>query len=258
MSSTSAYARRFTYAIPAKKLIDPWHERWLGSTQTASLRAKEFRILHLPKMLVWLVALLTSVALLAQGTGTAVLYGTGSVYLNGAQVSNSSAVAAGDVIQTKETGAANVNAPGSSVVIESNSIVRYQPEGFSLDRGIISVATGKAVSVFTRDFKITPVSGGWTEFYVTRTNGSIGIIARKGPIAVSCAANSVTVKEGQQISRDDAANCGLISKGNGAPAAAKGPIITPDRAELGAIGAGGILVGWALIHSDNPVSPAIP
>jgi hypothetical protein len=223
-----------------------------------SFRTKEFRIVHLPKALVWLVALLACAALLAQGTGTAVLYGTGSVYLNGAQVSNSSAVAAGDVIQTKETGAANVNAPGSSVVVESNSIVRYQAEGFSLDRGNISVATGEGVSVFARDFKITPASGGWTEFYVTRTNGSIGIIARKNPVIVSCAANSVTVKEGQQISRDDAANCGLISKGNGAPPAAKGPILTPDRAELGAIGAGGILAGWAIFRSDDPVSPSVP
>ena len=214
--------------------------------------------MHLPKALVWLVALLTSVALFAQETGTAVLYGTGSVYLNGAQVSNSSAVAPGDVIQTKETGAANINAPGSSVVVESNSIVRYQPEGFSLDRGNISVATGKGISVFARDFKITPASGGWTEFYVTRTNGSIGIIARKNPVTVSCAANSVTVREGQQISRDDAANCGLIAKGNGPPPAAKGPIITPERAEWGAIGVGGVLAGWALIHSDDPVSPQLP
>lgn len=136
----------------------------------------------MPKAVVWLFALLTSVAMLAQGTGTAVLYGTGSVYLNGAPVSNSSAVTPGDVIQTKENGAANINAPGSSVVVESNSIVRYRPEGFALDRGNISVATGKGVSVFTRDFKITPTASGWTEFYVTRANGGIGIIARKNPV----------------------------------------------------------------------------
>lgn len=214
--------------------------------------------MHLQKTLVWLMVLLTSVALVAQETTTAVLYGTGSVYLNGAQVSNSSAVGAGDVIQTKETGAANINAPGSSVVVESNSIVRYRPEGFSLDRGNISLATGKGSSVFARDFKITPASGGWTEFYVTRTNGSIGILARKGSVTVSCATNSVTVKEGQQISRDDAPNCGLISKANGAAPAARGPVITTERAEWGAIGAGGIIAGWALIHDDDPVSPHVP
>jgi len=211
------------------------------------------------KAMVRFLVLLTSAALCAQEAGTAVLFGTGSVYLNGAQVSNSSAVSGGDVIQTKENGAANINAPGSSVVIESNSIVRYRADGFALDRGNISVATGKGVSVFARDFKITPAAGGWTEFYVTRTNGGIGIIARKNPITVSCGATSTTVREGQQISREDAANCGLLAKSNGAPTAAKGPLVTQSREEMGALAAGGILAGWALaLHNDEPVSPAVP
>jgi hypothetical protein len=201
----------------------------------------------------------TSVALLAQEAGTTpVLYGTGSMFLNGAPVANSMAVSPGDVIQTNETGAANINAPGTSIVIESNSIVRYRPEGFALDRGNISVATGKGVSVLARDFKITPSASGWTEFYVTRTNGSIGVIARKNGITIACGTNSSTVKEGQQLSRDDAANCGLASKSGGAPAAAKGPIITPDRAAWAALGVGGALAGWALTQNQNPVSPSLP
>lgn len=203
-------------------------------------------------------SLLITATLFAQAVGTGVLFGTGSVYLNGAQVSNSSTLNTGDVIQTKENGAANINAVGSSVVIESNSIVRARPDGFSLDRGNMSVATGKQASVFARDFKITPSSAGWTEFYVTRANGSIGIIARRNAITVNCGTTSETVKEGQQISRADADNCGLLSKKGGAPVAAKGPLITPTRAELGAIGAGGILAGWALTQSDNPVSPHKP
>jgi hypothetical protein len=210
------------------------------------------------KPITTIIALIASASLLAQETSTAVLYGTGSVYLNGGAVNNSSAITPGDVIQTKETGAANINAPGTSVVVDSNSIVRYRAEGFALDRGNISVATGKGLSVFARDFKVTPAAGGWTEFYITRTNGSIGIIARKNPITVSCGASSATVKEGQQISRDDAANCGLISKSSGAPAAAKGPIITPDRAAYGALGGGAALAIWALGHNDEPLSPSKP
>jgi hypothetical protein len=205
-----------------------------------------------------LLILLTPFAVLAQEAGPAVLYGTGSVYLNGSQLSNSTAVTAGDTIQTKETGAANINVPGSSVVIESNSIVRYEAGGFALDRGSISVATGKGLSVFARDFKITPVSGAWTEFYVTRSNGTIGIIARKNAITVSCGSSSTTLKEGQQVSRDDAANCGLVSKRGGAVPAAKAPILTSTTAEYGAIGAGGALLGWVLLHSDDPVSPSVP
>jgi hypothetical protein len=58
------------------------------------------------------VVLLTITSLFSAQTGTAVLYGTGAVYVNGASLSNSSAVTAGDVIQTKDTGAANLNGRG--------------------------------------------------------------------------------------------------------------------------------------------------
>ena len=170
----------------------------------------------------------------------------------------SSAFMTGDVLQTRENGAANINAAGSSAVVDSNSIVRFQTDGFSLDRGSISVATGKGMSVYARDFKIAPASGEWTQFYVTRSSGTIGIIARKNSITVSCGANTATVKEGQQISREDAPSCGLVTKGSGAPAAVKGPILTSDRAAWGALAAGGILTTWSLSHSDDPVSPKDP
>jgi hypothetical protein len=81
--------------------------------------------------------LLTPCAVLAQDTGAAVIYGTGSVFLNGAALSNSSAVTVGDVVQTKDNGVANINAPGATVVVESNTIVRFQSGGFALDRGSI-------------------------------------------------------------------------------------------------------------------------
>jgi hypothetical protein len=194
----------------------------------------------------------------AQNTAAAVIFPAGTVYLNGAQLSNSSAFLTGDVLQTRENGAANINAAGSTTVVDSNSIIRFQPGGFSLDRGAISVATGKGMSVYARDFKITPASGEWTQFYVTRSSGTIGIIARKGSITVTCGANTSTVKEGQQVSREDAPSCGLVTKGNGAPAAVKGPIVTADRVGVGALAAGGVLVGLTLGQSDDPVSPTLP
>jgi hypothetical protein len=194
----------------------------------------------------------------AQNTAAAVIFPAGTVYLNGAQLNNSSAFMTGDVLQTRENGAANINAAGSSAVVDSNSIVRFQSYGFSLDRGAISVATGKGMGVYARDFKISPASGEWTQFYVTRSSGTIGIISRKNSITVTCGANTATVKEGQQISREDAPSCGLITKGQGAPAAVKGPIVTPERIGLGALAAGGILTTWSLSHSDDPVSPTHP
>jgi hypothetical protein len=208
-----------------------------------------------------LVCLISS-TLLAQESaagGTAVLYGTGQVYLNGAQLSNSASVAAGDVIQTRETGAANLSAPGSSLVIQSNTIVRFQSGGMALDRGSVSVATGRGMSVFARDFKIAPASSEWTEFYVTRASGAIQILARKNTVIVTCGANSSTVKEGAQMLRDDAADCGIVQKhGSGAAAAAKGPLLTSPIADWAAIGAGSGLLIWTFTRHEDAVSPSVP
>src|SRR5436190_20551074 len=71
----------------------------------------------------------------------------------------------------------------------------------------------------------------------------------------SPAARTPPVKEGHQISGEDAASCGLITKGNGAPAAVKGPIITSDRVGVGAAVVGGGLTIWVLAQRDDPVSP---
>ncbi len=197
---------------------------------------------------------------LAQTTGVAVLSGTGNVYLNGGQLSNSNAVVAGDVIQTKDSGTATINGPAGSVALEPNSIVRFQGQSVALDRGQISVGTGQSLTVNARDFRITPVSNDWTQFYVTRTGGSINVIARKNDVTINCGSSGAErVKEGHQISRLDADNCGLIAnKAAGAPTAARGPILTSGTAKWAALGAGGALAAWSLAHSDDPVSPAVP
>jgi len=190
----------------------------------------------------------------AASGGASVVYGTGTVYVNGARLTNSGALMTGDVVQTKEDGAANISLTGSSVVVDSNSIVRTQAEGFSLDRGAISVATGRGLSVYARDFKITPVDAtAWTQYYVTRSSGTIGILARKNAVTVECGSRTETVREGQQLSKEDAASCGLMEKAKGAPAAAKGPILTSARAERIALGAAAALAAYGLAHDDEPV-----
>jgi len=206
----------------------------------------------------FLILVLTCTAF-AQGD-TGVLSGTGSVYLNGAQLTTASlAVANGDVIQPKDAGVANLKVAGSTVTIESNTIVRFQSGGLALDRGSISVASGRGLVVFARDFKITPASGSWTEFYVSRASGVIQVLARTNNVTINCGTNgSSTVKQGQQISREDAANCGLVAKVAGATPAAKGPILDSAWARDAGLVTGGALLLWVLTKCEDPVSPSSP
>jgi hypothetical protein len=211
-------------------------------------------------LICWALVLLMPSAVFAADSPTAVLYGTGSVYLDGSQLTNSAPVMSGDIIETKEVGVAHLDMSGSTAVIQPNAIVRFQPGGLSLDRGSISMATGKSLTISARDFQITPVSSGWTQFEVTRSGGTIQIVARKGSVTISCGvAGPTLIKEGQQITRADAQDCGLSPKASsGAPPAASTPILTSHIAELAGLGAAGTLLFWTLRHNDDPVSPYKP
>src|ERR1043165_767234 len=94
----------------------------------------------------------------AQNTGAAVLLGNGNIYLNGAQLSNSNAIVAGDVVQTKENGSGMISGAGPSVGLDSNAIVRFQGADVALDRGAVKIATGQQMGVNARDLKIVPTS----------------------------------------------------------------------------------------------------
>jgi hypothetical protein len=211
-------------------------------------------------LLCWLVIFLMPSAALAADGSAGVLYGTGSVYLDGAQLANSMPVMAGDVIETKELGLAHLDMSGSTAIIQPNAIVRFRAASLSLDRGSIAMATGKSLSISARDFQITPVSSVWTQFEVTRSGGVILIAARKGSVAISCGVGAPTIiKEGHQITRADAQDCGLAQKaGSGAPAAAHGAILASPWAEGAGIAAAGTLLLLTLPHGDDPVSPYKP
>ena len=211
-------------------------------------------------LICWALTLLMPSAIFAADASTGVIYGTGPVYLDGAQLANSAPVMSGDVIQTKEVGVAHLDLSGSIAIIQANAIVRFQAAGLALDRGSISVATGKSLSVSARDFQITPVSSAWTQFDVTRSGGVIQIAARKGSVTIRCGLGAPTfIKEGQQITRADAQDCGLSPKsGAGAPTAVHGPILASPWAEGAGLGAAAGLLIWTLSHNDNPVSPYRP
>jgi hypothetical protein len=211
-------------------------------------------------LICWIVVFLMPSATLAADGPVGVLYGTGTVYLDGARLANSMPVISGDVIETKEIGVAHLDMSGSTVIIQPNAIVRFQAAGLSLDRGSISMATGKSLSVSARDFQIIPVSSAWTQFEVTRSGGIIQIAARRNSVTIKCGVGAPTlIQEGHQLTRTDAQDCGLAQKsGSGAPTPVHGAILTSPWAEAAGIGAAGTLLFLTLRHGDDPISPTQP
>lgn len=212
-------------------------------------------------LICWIVILLMPSAVLAADgpAGVGVLYGTGTVYLDGSQLTNSMPVLTGDVIETKEVGVAHLDMGGSTAIIQPNAIVRFHAAGLSLDRGSISMATGKSLSVSARDFQITPASSIWTQFDVTRSRGVIQIAARKNSVIIKCGIGAPTlIREGHQIVRADAQDCGLAQKSDsGALPVLHGAVLSSPWVEAAGIGVVGILF-LTLPHGDHPVSPVQP
>lgn len=190
-------------------------------------------------------------ALFAAAPRAAVLYGNGGVFVNGAQVRDSSAIISGDVIQTHEKGAAGLNTVSSTAMIDSNTVARFQDDGLALDRGSVSVASGNGMAVFASDFKIAPASNTWTQFYVSRMDGAVQVLARKNSLTVSCGGTTSRLEEGQQLS-GGGGSCGSIDKKTDDPApAAKRGILNPKWLEIAGAAGGGVLLGWAVFHRDN-------
>jgi hypothetical protein len=190
----------------------------------------------------------------------AVVYGTGSVYLDGAQLANSMPVMTGDIVETKDISSAHIDMSGSTAIVQANAIVRFRDGGVALDRGHISMATGKSAKVFARDFEITPTSTDWTQYEVVRSAGLIHISALKRDVEIKCGAEKPTIiREGHEITRADAQNCGLIDKAHaGAPTAATGPLLASPWAEGAGLATGSGLIVWTLAHGDEPLSPDGP
>jgi len=205
-------------------------------------------------------------SLLASDTGAAMLYTSGAAWVNGAHVPYSaSAILSGDLLQTRSDSVANINQPGSTVTVLSDSLVKFEVASLDVEHGGATVSTSRGMAVTAGDIKVTPVSSAWTEFNVTNVNGMVRIAARKGDVTVSDGKDTLTLAQGQETTRDESSNTGKDGKkktkktSTGAvPGAHGGTLNSPLVLGVG-FGAAMTLTLWVLAaHNDDPVSPDRP
>lgn len=193
------------------------------------------------------------------------LYADGAAWLNGSHVPRSSAIFAGDLVQTRSDSAANIHAPGSSITVLGDSLVQFEGASLKVEHGGISVSTSKSVAATAGDVRVTPASNAWTEFNVTDVDGTVRIAARKGDLTVTDDNGTVTLAQGQETTRDeqsdqsdskDKKNNKKRAEG-AAPAAGGGALNSTIAIGVGAAAIGGV-TAWVLLRNDNPVSPSHP
>jgi hypothetical protein len=184
--------------------------------------------------------------------------------VNGAEVRHSSsAIFSGDLLRTQSESAANINAPGSSIIILPDSVVQFEGSSVRIAHGGIAVSTSRGVATTAGDVKVAPASKSWTQFDVIDVDGTVRIAARKGDVAVSDSKGTVTLAQGQETTRDESSDTSNKEKKKkksegGTAQAASGA--TLDKAIAIGIGAAAVagIVAWALVPGGNSVSPSKP
>jgi hypothetical protein len=205
-------------------------------------------------------------SMFAADSEAAMLYTNGIAWVNGSGVPRtSSAIFAGDLLQTRSDTVANINSAGSSITVHMDSLVQYEGSSLKIEHGGITISTSKGVAATAGDVKVTPASESWTEFNVTDVDGTVRIAARKGDLTISDGKETLTLAQGQETTRDESSDQSSNSKDKknkkratgAAPAAGGGILNSPVAVGIGA----GAVIGvttWVLVKNDNPASPSNP
>jgi hypothetical protein len=217
------------------------------------------------KLVSCVLLLMVPGSLMAADSGTAMLYADGAAWLNGSHVPKSSAIFAGDLVQTRSDSAANIHSPGSSVTVLGDSLVQFEGASLKVEHGGVSVSTSKGLATTAGDVRVAPASNAWTEFNVTDTDGTVRIAARKGDLTVTDDNGTVTLAQGQETTRDEQSEPTDNSKKKkdkkravgAVPAAGGGLLNSPVAIGVGAAAVVGVTT-WVLLQGSNPVSPSQP
>lgn len=203
----------------------------------------------------------------AAAAHSAVVHSRGGVWVNGSEVADSTTVFPGDLVETKPGSVANLDAEGSSVLIQPESIVKFQGNSLSLEHGSVSVGTSTAMSVHVNCIKIEPTSNERTQYDAANLGGTVKVVAQKHDVNITQGvalrkttpdnnSQSAVVHEGEQTTRDEAAACGAAQRPGGA-----GNAFNTKWIEIGGGGAGGAVVLCLLLckgTKPSSVSPAQP
>jgi len=219
------------------------------------------------KLLSWVMVVLFPLSLQAADSASAIVHGTGGVFVNGTEVGDAIAIFPGDALETKPGFVANLDTEGSSVLIQPESVIKFEHNFLNLEHGSVSVGTSTALSVHVNCIKVEPVSPDRTQYDVADTSGTVHVSAHKNDVNITeggkvqktspqASSGSATVHAGEQATRDESTVCEAPAR----PEAA-GHGVNPKLIEIGGGAGGGVLLLCLLLckgTSPTSISPVQP
>jgi hypothetical protein len=215
----------------------------------------------------WIMAVLCPLSLVAADGPSAMVHSSGGVWVNGAEVADSTTVFGGDSLETKPGFVANLDTPGSSVLIQPESLVKFQGNFMVLEHGGVSVGTSTEMAVHVNCIRVEPVSNQRTQYDVTDLSGKVEVSADKNDVTIReesgrsktdpkhDSGQSNVVHEGHRENRYETTACGAAPQPQG-PASA----LNTKWLEIGGVagGAGLLCILLCKPKSPNSVSPSDP
>lgn len=212
----------------------------------------------LRRVVCWVMLAITPASVIASDEAAAMVYCKGTVLLNGNPLPDSSAIQAGDSLQTAEDSIATITANGTSVIVEPGSSVKFAGNSLSLEQGSISVASSIGLITTAGIASVTPASGVWTEYEVTNINGTIEMRARKGNLNVNCGKETASLPEGARIGSDPSGKCSRDRRSGAYPPASGDILSSPYLKYIAAATGTGILIWLLWPDPQQPVSASQP
>jgi len=215
--------------------------------------------------LVWgVMIVILPTSLVAQDSARAMLHNDGGVWLNGTPAPNSSAIFLHDLVQTQKGTFAKIDADGSTVTVQPDTIVQFEGDELVLDHGSLQLNTSRGMRVRVNCMTVIPLMQEWTRYDVIDVDGEAMVAAHENDVKIHyqgaatrrsklAGFSDVTVHQGEQVTREE--RCGTPAK----PAEgvnATTAILNTTWAKGVGITTIGILTCWALCRGDEPVSPS--
>jgi len=149
----------------------------------------------LRKLVAVLLVVVCPSSLLMAERPSAMLYATGTVTLNGMPAAKSMSVFAGDRIDTADASVVSVNRSGFSLVVDPNSSVEYQSNGFTILKGKASARTSNGMSAHAGPLSMIP-KGNSALFDVIDDGKTVLVASREGTLTLTDGMETATLEPG--------------------------------------------------------------
>jgi hypothetical protein len=173
------------------------------------------------KILACVLAVLLPAATMSAETHAAMLYTSNPVKVNGVGAERSSAVFAGDRIETPANTTVTLTSAGSTILVGPVSSLVYEGEALRLGSGSTVVTTEKGMKTQVQRLVILPAAQQRSSYGVIRSDGQVMIAAFHGSVKILDGASETIVADGDTASMPDPETS---EQGGAQPAATTGRI----------------------------------